>query len=62
MPQLARHLATCVLHHQINVRLFIDVVEKRKRRRKYENPNCGNGAKQQNQLSLISHCDSDRSY
>ena len=32
------------------------------RRRKYENPNCGNGAKQQNQLSLISHCDSDRSY
>jgi len=62
MTQIAWYLAACILHYQINVRLFIDVVEKRKRRRKKENPNCGNGAKQQNQLSLISHCDSDRSY
>jgi hypothetical protein len=48
MPQLARRLATRVLHHQINVRLLIDVIEKRKRRGKYYNPNCGNSAKQQN--------------
>jgi hypothetical protein len=55
MTQIAWYLAARILHYQINVRLFIDVVEKRKRRGKNENPNRGNGAKQQNQFSLMSH-------
>jgi hypothetical protein len=42
------------------VRLLIDVIEKRKRGRKYEDSDCGDRAKQQHQLSLMSHCKSKR--
>src|ERR1700736_1385728 len=44
--QIARHMTPRVLHYQIYVRLLIDVVEKRKRGRKYEDADCSYRTKQ----------------
>ena len=53
MTQIVRHFAPGVFHHQIYVRLFIDVVEERECRGKHEHANRRYGAKQQNQFSLV---------
>src|SRR5439155_10546200 len=53
VTQIARHFATRVLHYEIHMCLLIDIVEKRERRRKYQDPQCGYGTKEQNQFSLM---------
>jgi hypothetical protein len=35
------------------MRLLIDIVEKRERGRKYQDPQCGDGAGEQNQFPLM---------
>jgi hypothetical protein len=47
MTQIARQIASRVFHHQIEVRLLVDVVEKRKRSAKYRDAKGGNRAEQQ---------------
>ena len=56
MTQIARDIATRILHHQIHMRLLVYIVEKRKRRGKREDADCSDHAEEQNQLLLTSRC------
>jgi len=60
MTQIVRHFAPRVFHHQIYMRLLIDIIEKRECRGKCENAECRDRAKQQDKFSLVSHSKSKR--
>ena len=47
MTQIAWHIGSRVFHHQVEVCLLVDVVEKRKRGAKCKDAKCGNRAEQQ---------------